>query len=73
VEVEVEKLFAERERGVLKERAGMVLCGRTRQGREKSKTSGQSILALSWSRETRRPSELVTCNSGGPALGRLSF
>jgi hypothetical protein len=45
VEVEVEKLFAERERGVWRERAGGVLCGRTSQGREKSKNSGQSILA----------------------------
>jgi hypothetical protein len=45
VDVEVEKLFADRERGVSRERAGCVLCGCTRQGREKNKKSGQSILA----------------------------
>ena len=44
VEVEVEKLLAERERGVSRERAGGVLCGRTSQGSDKRK-SGQSILA----------------------------
>jgi hypothetical protein len=45
VEVGMGKLSAERERGVSRERAGCVLCGRTRQGREKSKKSGQTILA----------------------------
>jgi hypothetical protein len=49
VEVEVEKLFAEREMGVSREMAGGVLCGRTTRG-QSSKTSGQSILGLSWRR-----------------------
>jgi len=44
VEGEEEKLLAARERGESRERAVWVLCGRTRQGREKRK-SGQSILA----------------------------
>lgn len=48
VEVEVEKLFAERGRAVLRERGVRVTCGYT-QGREKekekSKTSSQNILA----------------------------
>jgi len=42
VEAEVEKLFAERERGLSRERTGWVLCDRTR---EKSKKSCQNILA----------------------------
>lgn len=44
---EVEKLFAERERGVSRERVGWVLCEYT-QGRVKNKTRGQNILGLAF-------------------------